>query len=120
MMAARPTRGARAARRAAASRGYLPRVRQVLKLTAYRRLLVAYTLNELGWSVGSLALAVLVYRRTGSAVGAMAFFLCSQFVPALFAPALIARLDRRPPRVVLPALYALEAVAFATLALVAH
>ncbi len=95
-------------------------MRQVLKLPAYRRLLVAYTLNELGWSVGSLALAVLVYRRTGSAVGAMAFFLCSQFVPALFAPALIARVDQRPPRVVLPALYALEAIAFAALALVAH
>jgi hypothetical protein len=95
-------------------------VRQVLKLPAYRRLLVAYALNELGWSVGSLALAILVYRRTGSAVGAMGFFLCSQFVPALFAPALIARLDRGAPRFVLPALYALEAVAFAALALVAH
>jgi MFS family permease len=95
-------------------------VRQVLKLPAYRRLLAAYALNELAWSVGSLALAVLVYRRTGSAIGAMAFFLCSQAVPALISPALIARIDRRPPRVVLPVLYALEAVAFGLLALVAH
>src|ERR1039457_2482315 len=70
-------------------------VKRVLRLPAYRRLLAAYTLNELAWSVGSLALAVLVYRRTGSAVGAMAFFLCSQFFPALISPAVVARLDQR-------------------------
>jgi predicted MFS family arabinose efflux permease len=92
-------------------------VRQVLKLSAYRRLLVAYTINELAWSLGPLALAVLIYRRTGSAIGAMAFFLCSQFLPALFAPSLVARLDQRPPRRVLSALYGLEGVVFVVLAL---
>ncbi len=56
---------------------------------------LAYALNELAWSIGSLALAVLVYRRTGSAVGAAAFFLAAQFVPALISPALVARLDQR-------------------------
>jgi len=91
-------------------------VRQVVKLPAYRRLLAAYTLNELGFSVGSLALAVLVYHRTGSAIGAMGFFLCAQAVPALFAPALIARLDRRRLRVVLPSLYAIETILFGALA----
>ncbi len=90
---------------------------QVLKLPAYRRLLLAYTFNELAWSLGPLALAVLVYRRTGSAVGAMAFFLCSQFVPALFSPLLVARVDQRAPGRVLPVLYGLEAVAFLILAL---
>jgi MFS family permease len=95
-------------------------LRQVLKLPAYRRLLAAYMLNELAWAVGSIALAVLVYHRTGSAVGAMGFFLCSQFVPALGAPAMVSRLDRKAPRRVLPVLYALEALAFASLALIAH
>lgn len=90
---------------------------KVLKLPAYRRLLVAYTINELAWSLGPLALAVLVYHRTGSAVGAMAFFLCSQFVPALFSPMLVARLDQRSPRRVLSALYGLESIAFLILAL---
>ena len=90
---------------------------KVLKLPAYRRLLVAYTINELAWSLGPLALAVLVYHRTGSAVGAMAFFLCSQFVPALFSPMLVARLDQRSPGRVLSALYGLESVAFLILAL---
>jgi hypothetical protein len=81
--------------------------------------LAAYTLNDLAWSVGSLALALLVYRRTGSAIGAMAYFLCSQFVPALVAPFAVARIDQRATRIVLPALYATEAVAFLALAWVA-
>ncbi len=90
-------------------------MREVLKLPAYRRLLAAYTLTQLAWSVGTLALAVQVYRRTGSALGSAGFFLCAQFVPALISPALVARIDRRPARLVLSVLYALEAVAFALL-----
>ncbi len=76
-------------------------MRRVLQLPSYRRLLAAYTLNELAWAFGTLALAVLVYRRTGSAIGTAGFFLCAQFVPALISPALVARLDQRQPRVVL-------------------
>jgi MFS family permease len=90
-------------------------VRELLKLSAYRRLLAAYALNELAWSIGSLALAVLVYRRTGSALGAASFFLCAQFVPAMLSPALVARIDRVVPRRVLPALYSIEALLFLAL-----
>jgi predicted MFS family arabinose efflux permease len=95
-------------------------MRPVLALPAYRRLLVAYTFNELAWGVGIVALAVLVYRRTGTPVGAMGFFLCASFVPALLSPALVARLDQRPVRRVLPVMYALEALAFVALAWFAH
>jgi predicted MFS family arabinose efflux permease len=94
-------------------------VREVLKLPAYRRLLVGYTFTQLAWWVGTLALAVLVYRHTGSAVGSTAFFLAAQFIPALISPALVARIDHYPAGRVLPVLYALEAVAFALLAWVA-
>jgi hypothetical protein len=94
-------------------------VNRVLGIPAYRRLLAAYTLNELAFMVGSLTLALLVYRRTGSAVGATAFFLFSQFVPALVSPAAVARLDRRRPGTVLPGLYWLEALVFFALAWVA-
>ncbi len=87
---------------------------------AYRRLLVAYTLNEMAWAVGSLALAFLVYRRTGSALGASAFFVFSQVVPALAAPFLVARIDRRPTRLLLPLLYGGESLAFLALAIVAR
>ncbi len=77
---------------------------------------MAYLINELAWSVGTLALAVLVYRATGSAIGSAAFFICSQVLPAFAAPALVARLDRWPPRVILPLLYGLEALLFGVLA----
>jgi MFS family permease len=89
---------------------------QVLRLAPYRRLLLAYGLTEIAWTVVSLALAVLVYHRTGSALGASAFFLCAQFVPAFFSPAAVARLDRRAPGRVLPAIYLVEAVLFGLLA----
>ena len=69
-----------------------------LQIPAFRRLLAAYVFNELAWSVGTLALSVLVYRRTGSAIGTSVFFLCSQVIPALLSPALVARLDRGAPR----------------------
>jgi MFS family permease len=94
-------------------------LKPVLKIPAYRRLLAAYALNELAFTVGSLALALLVYRRTGSAFGATAFFLSAQFVPAPLSPIAVARLDQLPARVVLPALYGLEAVVFLALAWVA-
>jgi Major Facilitator Superfamily len=92
----------------------------VLRIPAFRRLLSAYVLNELAWSVGTLALALLVYRRTGSAIGSTGFFLCSQVAPALLSPPLVAKLDRLAPNRLLPALYGLEAVLFGILAWLTH
>lgn len=91
-------------------------MKPVLKIPIYRRLLAAYALNELTFMVGSVALALLVYRRTGSALGATAFFLFAQFVPALVSPMTVARLDQRRARTVLPALYGFEAVIYVVLA----
>lgn len=91
-------------------------MRQVFRIPVYRRLLAAYGLNELTWGIGTVALAVLVYRQTGSALGATAFFICSQFLPALLSPALVARVVGQPPRRVLPMLYGLEAILFGVLA----
>jgi predicted MFS family arabinose efflux permease len=91
----------------------------VLRLPAYRRLLAAYSLNELAYSTGSLALAVLVYDRTGSAFAAAGYFLCAMFGPALVSPVVVARLDQRSTRPVLVGLYALEAAVFLFLAWVA-
>ena len=87
---------------------------------AFRRLMAAYVLNELAWAVGTLALSLLVYKRTGSAIGSAGFFLCSQFLPALLAPAMVAQLDRASLRLVLPILYAVEALVFGVLAYLVH
>ena len=94
-------------------------MRRVLQLPGYRRLLSAYTLNELAFQVTAVSLSFIVYRRTGSAFGAAAFYLCEQFLPALVSPFAVARLDQRSPRRVLPALYTLESCLFLALAWVA-
>src|ERR687897_72898 len=81
----------------------------------FSRLLSSYTLNELGDSVGIVALAVLVYDRTEAVAPTAAFFLTAKFLPAL-----TARLDQIALRRSLPALYVVEAIAFAALALIAE
>lgn len=77
-------------------------------------------INELALSIGAVALAVLVYRRTGSAIGAMGFFLCAEFGPALVSPLFVARLDQRSARWVLGGLYACEGLIFLVLAWLVH
>ena len=79
----------------------------------------SYAVNELGDNLGVVALALLVLDGTDSALATMGLFLCSRFVPAFLAPALTARLDRLRVSRSLPALYVLEAAAFAGLAIVA-
>jgi MFS family permease len=91
-----------------------------LAVRPFGRLLSSYTLNELGDSVGIVALAVLVYDRTEAVVPTTAFFLAAKFLPALLAPALTARLDQIAVRRSLPILYIGEALVFAALALIAH
>ncbi len=87
-------------------------MKAVLALSSYRRLVAAYALNELAWSIGNFALSLLVYRRTGSALASTAFFLASQFLPAFIAPSAVAKVDRLDARRVLAALYGLQAVVF--------
>ncbi len=94
-------------------------MRGVLRLAPFRRLLAAYTLNELAWAFSALALSYLIYRRTNSALGAAAFYQGTLFVPALVSPLIVARLDGRHPASILPLLYGLEAIAYLLLALIA-
>jgi hypothetical protein len=86
----------------------------------FGRLLSSYTLNELGDSVGIVALAILVFDRTEAVAPTAAFFIAAKFLPALVAPALTARFDQVALRRSLPALYVAEALAFAALALIAE
>ena len=95
-------------------------MRRVLELPAFRRLLGVSMIDQLAASSGAVALALLVYRRTGSALGATAFFLCAEFGPGLVSPALVARVDQMPVRRVIPALYLTEVLVFVALALFVH
>src|SRR4051794_18460913 len=91
-----------------------------LAVRPFGRLLSSYTLNELGDSVGIVALAVLVYDRTQAVAPTAAFFVAAKFLPALMSPALTARFDQIALRRSLPALYVVEALVFAALALIAR
>ena len=90
-----------------------------LAVRPFSRLLASYTVNELGDSVGLVALAILVYDRTQAVAPTAAFFIAAKFLPALLAPVVTARLDQMAVRRTLPGIYVLEAAAFAALALVA-
>jgi MFS family permease len=80
-----------------------------------RRILAAYTINQLGTWFGTVALSVAVYDHTHSAVAVTALFL-ARFLPALAVPALVARVEASPRRGRLSAIYALEAVCAAAIA----
>jgi predicted MFS family arabinose efflux permease len=90
-----------------------------LAVRPFSRLLASYTVNELGDSVGIVALAVLVYDRTQAVAPTAAFFIAAKFLPALLAPLITARLDQMAVRRSLPGIYLLEAAVFAALALIA-
>jgi MFS family permease len=94
-------------------------VKRPLQVRGFPALATSYAINELGDNLGVVALAILVLDQTGSALAVTALFFAGKFVPALVAPALTAGLDHQRVSRVLPALYVLEAGAFAGLASVA-
>jgi MFS family permease len=90
-----------------------------LRRPVFRRLGASYAINEIGDWMGIVALSVLVYDQTGSALATTVLFLGMSFAPGLLAPLLVAKAEQPPPRYVLPVLYCGEAAAFGTLAVLA-
>lgn len=87
-----------------------------LHLPAFRRIVAGFTINEFGNWIGDVALAILVFNRTGSALATAALFLVLRFLPALLGPLLTTRAEAIPAHVVLPAIFVTEAVIFVALA----
>jgi MFS family permease len=87
------------------------------KSSRLRRILLAYTVNELGTWFGYVALALGVYDHTHSAIATAGLFIARGLLPALLAPVLVARVERISRRGLLAGLYAVEALL--TLALAA-
>lgn len=96
-----------------------PRLTDPLRRPLFRRLAASYAVNELGDWMGIIALSVLVFDHTGSALATAALFLGTRFLPALFAPILVAQAEKPPPRYALPLIYCGEAAAFGALAIFA-
>lgn len=92
---------------------------QPLHRPLFRRLATTYAVNEIGDWMGIIALSVLVFDQTESALATTVLFLGSRFLPALFAPVLVTRAERPRPRFSLPLIYCGEAAAFCGLALLA-
>jgi MFS family permease len=91
-------------------------VASVLLLRNVRRLWLAQVLSGLGdWSA-RLALTVLVFNRSGSALQAALVYAVS-LIPYLFAPVLASALRRTPPRAVLIACDLVRCCLFVTMAL---
>lgn len=80
------------------------------KSSRLRRILLAYTVNELGTWFGYVALALGVYDNTHSALATAGLFVARGLLPALLAPVLVARTERSPRHGQLAWLYLLEAV----------
>jgi MFS family permease len=91
-----------------------------LRVRSFKPLAAAYTINEVGDWLGLVALSVLVFRETDSAIALTGLFLAANLVPALLAPLLTARVDRITVRRALPAIYLVEGAIFIALALVAE
>lgn len=94
-------------------------MRGALSLAPFRRLALAYTLNEVGDWFATIALSILVFDRTGDALATAALFLSTRFVPSLAVPLLASYAERRSVRVVLTLGYIAEAAVFAVLAVTA-
>ena len=90
-----------------------------LRVRPFGRLLGSYTVNDLGDTIGVIALSILVYDQTESVAPTAGFFLFAKFLPALLATGLTAQLDRYGLRKTLPALYGAEALIFVLLAFLA-
>jgi MFS family permease len=115
------TRDAHTARAGARARlrAWSAGAQRPLRVPGFRQVAAGYTINELGNWLGDIALAVLVFDRTHSALATAALFLCAGFLPALCAPVLTARLERLEGARVLPALHLAEAIVFGVLAFTA-
>jgi hypothetical protein len=97
----------------------MPAALAPLRLSGFRKLAAAYAINDIGDMVGAVALAILVFDRTGSALATTALFVSARFIPALVAPALTARIDNLAAGRTLAVLHALEAMFFLVLAALA-
>jgi diguanylate cyclase (GGDEF)-like protein len=90
-----------------------------LRSPTFRHLAAAYLINEFGTWIGEVALAVLVFNRTGSPLATAGLFLALRFLPSLVAPFVTSWVESASIRLVLPALYLLEAALYAGIAVLA-
>lgn len=75
-----------------------------------RRIIVAYTVNRLGSWLGYVAIALVVFDHTHSALAVAALLVCAEALPAFVVPVLVAWVEASPRNFELSGLYLFEAV----------
>lgn len=90
-----------------------------LRSTGFRHIAAACWVNEFGNWIGEIALALLVYDRTHSALATATLFVSLRFLPALLAPLLTTKVESLSPRFVLSTTFLFEAALFIGIAQVA-
>ncbi len=85
--------------------------------TSLYRVVTAYTVNQFGWWFAFVGVSLGVYNHTHSSL-ALGAVLAVGVLPAIFAPAVVARIEASPRRGGLSLLYAIEAVCAGLLAVV--
>ena len=68
-------------------------MRPALELPAFRRLALSYVLNELCDWMATVALAVLVYDHTSSALATAGLFVAAKFLPSFLVPVVAVRVE---------------------------
>jgi Transmembrane secretion effector len=86
------------------------------KSAQLRRILVAYTINQVGTWFGYFALSLGVYEHTHSVIAVAGMFIAARGLPALLAPALVASAEFSERWGRISRLYLVEAVAATALA----
>jgi MFS family permease len=85
-------------------------MRNAFRSPLLRRIVGAYTVNRLGTWFGVIALTIVVFNHTRSALAVAGLLIATQVIPAFLSPALIARVEAHPGRGMLSALYMFEAL----------
>jgi hypothetical protein len=85
-------------------------VTSALSSSRLRRIIAAYTVNRLGSWLGYVAIALVVFDHTHSALAVAALLVCAEALPAFVVPVLIAWVEASPRNIELSGLYFFEAL----------
>jgi hypothetical protein len=92
-------------------------VRSTLSSPRLRRIVTAYTVNRLGSWLGYVAIALVVFDHTHSALAVAAVLVCAEALPAFVVPVLVAWVEASPRNFELSGLYLFEAVVTVAIAI---
>jgi len=96
-------------------------MRMVFAAPRLRRVLVAYTVNRLGSWIGYVAIALVVFDHTHSALAVAALLAAAEALPAFVVPVLVAWVEASPRNYELSGLYFFEAATtIAIVVLIGH